>query len=414
MSRQTIRWLVIFSTLCIIGVIVTQIYWVRKALDMRERQFNQRVHLALQEVASKLAELNQVMLHNNPVEQLSSDYFLVNTNATVEPSLVEFYLKDSFTKHDIITDFQVGIYDCSTNKIFYAVALSTRNDNKKPTQAAGWLKSNKYPYYFGVKFPNQTGTIVSDLSGWIGSSLLILLAVACFGYALWVILRQKHLTEVQRDFINNMTHELQTPIATIRIAADVLNTSAIVQQPDRLKKYANIVKDESLRLQNQVETVLSMAKAEKNKLTLQTEWLDLHQLVETLTQKYEKGLTLHLKAASPYIHADRLHLSNVINNLVDNAFKYTPQNPDIQISTLQKNAEIVLSVKDNGIGIASEHQGKIFTKFFRVPTGNVHNVKGFGIGLSFVKQIVKAHGWRITLESELHKGSEFKIFIPVK
>ncbi|MCA0233218.1 MAG: HAMP domain-containing histidine kinase [Bacteroidetes bacterium] len=414
MSRNTIRLLIILSTLSIIGVIITQIYWVRKALDMRERQFNQRAHVALQEVANDLSKLNGVMLHNNPVEQLSSNYFLVNTNAMVDPALVEHYLKNRFQQNAIVSDFELGIYDCASNKMFYGVALSTRNDNKKPTQTANWLKSNKYPYYFGVRFPSQNISVISDLRGWIGSSLLVLLAVSFFGYALFVILRQRQLTEVQRDFINNMTHELQTPIATIRIAADVLNTPAIKDQPERLKKYTSIVKEEALRLQNQVETVLNMAKAEKNSLPLTIEWLDVHQIISSLANKYEINLTLHLNAIEPYIHADRLHLSNAISNLIDNAFKYTPQNPDIHLETVTQNGNLIIIVRDNGIGIAPEHHRKVFDKFYRVSTGNIHNVKGFGIGLSYVQQIVKAHQWKLDLKSELGKGSEFKIKIPLK
>jgi two-component system phosphate regulon sensor histidine kinase PhoR len=414
MSRKTIRLLVILSTLSIIGVIVTQIYWVRKALDMGERQFNQQVHVSLQEVAEQLAQLNAVMLHNNPVEQLSSNYFLVNTNSMVDPGILEHYLKTSFVRHNIITDFEVGIYDCASNKMFYGVALSTRNDNKTPTQTANWLKSNKYPYYFGVRFPNQNSAVINDLRGWIWSSLLVLIAVSFFGYALFVILRQKQLTEIQRDFINNMTHELQTPIATIRIAADVLNTPAIKDQPERLKKYTEIIKEEALRLQTQVETVLNMAKAAKNKLPLTIEWLDAHQIITSVAHKYEKDLTLRLNAVEPYIHADRMHFTNAISNLIDNAFKYTPQNPVILLETFNENGSLVVSVKDNGIGIAPEYRDKVFKKFYRIPTGNVHNVKGFGIGLSYVQQIAKAHQWRIQLKSEVNKGSEFKILIPLK
>jgi len=261
-------------------------------------------------------------------------------------------------------------------------------------------------------FPNIS--VISDLRGWIGSSLLVLLAVSFFGYALFVILRQRQLTEVQRDFINNMTHELQTPIATIRIAADVLNTPAIKDQPERLKKYTSIVKEEALRLQNQVETVLNMAKAEKNSLPLTIEWLDVHQIISSLANKYEINLTLHLNATEPYIHADRLHLSNAISNLIDNAFKYTPQNPDIHLETASQNGSLIITVRDNGIGIAPEHHRKVFDKFYRVSTGNIHNVKGFGIGLSYVQQIVKAHQWKLDLKSELGKGSEFKIKIPLK
>ena len=414
MPRATIRLLVLLSALSIIGVIVTQMYWVRRAFDLRERQFNQRVNVALQDVAEQLARVNKVMLQNNPVEQLATDYFLVNTNSMVNPTLLEHYLKTTFRKYDLVTDFEVGIYDCATDRMFYGVALSTSNDEKKPTQTANWLKTSKYPYYFGVRFPNHGMAIVSDLSGWIGSSLLVLVAISFFAYALFVILRQKQLTEIQRDFINNMTHELQTPIATIRIAADVLNTSAITSQPERLKKYVKIVQEETTRLQSQVETVLNMAKAEKNKLELKIEWLDIHQLIETIVEKYGPALTTKLHATEPYVHADRLHLTNAITNLLDNAFKYSPQSPVVNLSTSRQGDKIIVAVRDNGIGIAPEYQKNVFKNFYRVPTGNVHNVKGFGIGLSYVRQIAKAHGWKLELDSEIDKGSEFRIIIPQK
>jgi two-component system, OmpR family, phosphate regulon sensor histidine kinase PhoR len=395
-------------------VLVTQIYWVSKAFALRERQFNQRVHIALQDVAEQVATFNKVMLNNNPVEQLSPDYFLVNTNSHISPEILEHFLKQEFKRHDIISDFEVGVYDCTTDRMMYGVALSTKNEKQEPTTTANWVKSNKYPYYFGVRFPQQSLSVAGSLGGWIWSSALVLLAVGFFGYALSVILRQKQLTEVQRDFINNMTHELQTPIATIKIASDVLGTQAIGSQPERLKKYVKIIQEETQRLQQQVESVLNMAKAEKNKLPIQIEWLDAHLLIENLLSKYEDKVTASLLAETPYIHADKFLMTNAINNLIDNALKYSPSKSDVRLKTYNHDAMFIVSIKDNGIGIAPEHKSKIFKKFYRVPTGNIHNVKGFGIGLSYVQQIVKAHGWKIEVDSEVGKGSEFRLIVPIK
>ena len=414
MSRKTIRWLVLFSALSIVGVLIMQMYWVDRTLDLRKRQFNQRAHVALQEVAQRLAQLNNVMQSANPVEQLSPDYFLVNTNATIQPEVLEQFIKESFQKYNLITDFEVGIYDCTTNKIRYGLLMSTRNDVKSPVTTADWIKTDKYPYYFGIRFPEQENYLAGDLQGWIWSSVLVLIAVSFFSYALFVILRQKQLSEVQRDFINNMTHELQTPISTIRIAADVLKTPAIVTQPERYNRYVRIVEEEILRLQRQVEMVLNMAKAERKKLALELEWLDAHELIEKIAQPYEGKLTLDLRATSPYVEADRLHFGNLINNLIDNALKYSPKNPEVSVRTYNEGDKVVLAVRDNGIGIAPEHQKKIFEKFYRVPFGNVHNVKGFGIGLSYVRQIVKTHGWKLHLTSEPGQGSEFRVTIPKK
>ncbi len=389
-------------------------YWVNRTLDLRKRQFNQRAHVALQEVAERLTQFNGVMQSVNPVDQQSQDYFLVNTNATTQPEVLEQFLRESFQKHNLITDFEVGIYDCTTDRMRYGMLLSTRNDEKVPAATADWVKTDKYPYYFGIRFPEQENYLAGDLSGWIWSSILVLIAVSFFSYALFVILRQKQLSEVQRDFINNMTHELQTPISTIRIAADVLKNPKIASQPERHSRYVRIVDEEIMRLQRQVEMVLNMAKAERNKLALELEWLDAHELIVKAALPYEDRITLDLQATSPYVSADRLHFGNLINNLIDNALKYSPKNPEVCVSTFDEGNKLVLSVRDKGIGIAPGQQKKVFEKFYRVSEGNVHNVKGFGIGLSYVRQIVKAHRWKLNLKSEPDVGSEFLVFIPKK
>jgi two-component system phosphate regulon sensor histidine kinase PhoR len=414
MPRLTIRWLTVFSALLIIGVVVTQIYWVKQALDLRHRQFSQNAHVALQDVAEKLAKVNGVMQTTNPVEQLAPEYFLVNTNATTQPDLLEHFIKDSFQKHNLITDFEVGIYDCTTDKMRYGMFLSTKNNEKTSAPTSDWIKTDKYPYYFGVRFPQQDTYFAGTLTGAIWSSVLVLVAVCFFAYALFVILRQKHLSEVQRNFVNNMTHELQTPISTIRIAADVLNTEVIVSQPERHKRYVHIVQEEILRLQSQVEMVLSMAKAESNTLLLRKERIDVHQVVESILLPFEGRIQLDLAAMTPFVEADPFHFRNMISNLIDNALKYSPGKPDVWLKTVNRRNCLILSVEDKGLGIAPEFQKKIFTKFFRVPYGDVHNVKGSGIGLSYVKQIVKSHHWHLELESELGRGSVFRVSIPQK
>jgi two-component system, OmpR family, phosphate regulon sensor histidine kinase PhoR len=239
-------------------------------------------------------------------------------------------------------------------------------------------------------------------------------AVSFFAYALFVILRQKQLSEVQRDFVNNMTHELQTPISTIRIAADVLNSDNIVAQPQRHKRYVQIVQDEILRLQGQVEMVLSMAKAERDALALQKERLDARQMIESILLPYEEKVRFQANATHYLIEADPFHLRCMISNLVDNALKYSDDVPDVVVEAYNKGNNLVIAVRDQGIGIAPEYQKKVFNQFFRIPYGDVHNVKGFGIGLSYVKQIVRAHRWHLALESALGKGSTFKITIPQK
>lgn len=412
MSRRTIQLLTIFSALLIIGVVITQIYWVKQTLDLRHRQFNQNAHVALQDVAGKLAHVSGVMQTTNPVEQLSTEYFLVNTNATTQPDLLELFIKDSFQKHNLITDFEVGIYDCTTNRMRYGMSLSTKNNEKSPTATSNWVKTDKYPYYFGVRFPEQETYFAGSMTGAIWSSVLVLVAVSFFAYALFIILRQKQLSEVQRDFVNNMTHELQTPISTIRIAADVLNSESIIKQPERHNRYVRIVQEEILRLQGQVEMVLSMAKAERNALILKEETIDAHEVIQSLLLPFDDKIQFISDAANGVIRADPFHFRCMITNLIDNALKYSDDVPKVIVKTSNKNGNLLVSVQDQGIGIAPEYQKKIFNQFFRISSGDVHNVKGFGIGLSYVKQIVRAHGWLLELDSALGKGSTFKITIP--
>lgn len=409
MSRRTIQWLVVFSALSIIGVLLTQIYWVRRIIEIRNREFSQQAHVALQYVAEQLATVSNVMLQNNPVEQLSQDYFLINTNARTQPDILEHYLREAFTKHNIVADFEVGIYDCNTNAMQYGMLLSTRHQKKTPTQTANWLKTDKYPYYVGVRFPSQSASIPWQLEGWMWSSILIVIALGFFAYTLFVILRQKQLSDEQKDFINNMTHELQTPISSIRIASEVLENPAITLQPERYARYVNIVKDEIGRLQRQVELVLTTARAEKNMLDIRPEPIEVHKELDQLLEKYNGCIKTNLLARNDVIVADRDHFRGVISNLVDNAIKYSLGEPDVQIMTANQGKKMIISISDKGVGIAPDLQKKIFDKFYRVPSGDIHNVKGFGIGLSYVREIVRAHKWKLELNSRPGKGSQFKI-----
>jgi two-component system phosphate regulon sensor histidine kinase PhoR len=408
-SRKTIQWLVVFSALSIIGVLFTQIYWVKRIIEIRNREFSQQAHVALQHVAEQLAAVSNVMLQNNPVEQLSPDYFLINTNARTQPDILEHYLREAFTRHNVIADFEVGIYDCNTNAMQYGMMLSTRNLDKKPAPTANWLTTDKYPYYVGIRFPSQAGTLPWELEGWMWSSIVIMIALAFFAYALFVILRQKQLSDEQRDFINNMTHELQTPISSIRIASEVLENPAITTQPERYNRYVNIVKEEIGRLQRQVEMVLTTAKAEKNMLEIQLESLDAEAEIQSVLAKYYGTVQSSFHARDRIIQADRDHFRGLISNLLDNAVKYSVGVPDVQIETQNIGKKLAIIISDKGVGIAADQQKKIFEKFYRVPSGDIHNVKGFGIGLSYVKEIIRAHGWSLDLNSQPGKGSQFKI-----
>ena len=301
----------------------------------------------------------------------------------------------------------------------YGNYVSLRDANSKAEPAKKLPNWTNQGYYFGVQFPNREAQILNQMGIWSFSSIVLLLVIVFFAYTLFVILKQKRLSEIQKDFINNMTHEFKTPIATIAVSAEVLKNPEILKQPERLLNYTTIIENENNRLKKHVERVLQMARLDKEDIDLKKESINLHEVIQEVvagmrvTLNERRGIVeLHLEASRPMIKADRHHLTNVIYNLLDNAIKYCTDNPLIVIRTKQAGKGITLEMQDNGIGVNEEHQKRIFQKFFRVPTGNVHDVKGFGLGLNYVKQIVEAHHGKITVESVVGSGCTFRVFIP--
>jgi len=424
MKNSSIRLVIILATISIIGVIVTQVYWVRKTWSEKQYDFDYTARTALRRVAERHAVYTKTTLpQNNLINQLTQNYYVVNINTEIDVNLLEHFLKSEFIYSNLSIDFEYGIYDCHSAEMVYGKLVHPKlhASEKIKGKLPKWDGSD---YYFGVRFPTRADYIAQQLDMWIFSSLILLIVIIFFSYTLFVILKQKQLSEIQKDFINNMTHEFKTPISTIAISADVLLRPEIIQYPERLNNYAQIIKKENQRLKNQVERVLQMAELDKKKIDLKIEELNLHELVERIGKTFElkiqekQGqLDYELFAKNFIIKADTVHLTNILYNLLDNALKYTGQKaPHIRL--ISKNIVVgskkllVISIADNGIGISKENQKHIFKKFYRVSTGNLHDVKGFGLGLNYVKTIVKAQKWEIALESSLEKGSTFSIFIP--
>lgn len=410
--------IVILATLCIVGISITQLYWVKRAFDLKEGEFERTVTAALNNVAQQIYDIKDAPSPGiNPVKQLSTNYFVVMVNSEVNAGLLEFLLKTEFEKRNIAVDFEYGIYDCMREKMVYGnYVLLQGTQRTKASSLPNWSTEGSY---FGVQFPNREAHILNQMGIWTFSSLVLLLVIVFFSYTLFVILKQKRLSEIQKDFINNMTHEFKTPIASIAVSAEVLSDPGIVQTPERLLNYANIIQKENMRLKHQVERVLQMAQFDKEDVGVKKEKLDVHLLLQDairncnmlLMEKHGEVETM-LQANRHSITADRMHLTNVFTNLIDNAIKYCLEPPKIRIETHDTAKGIHIIIKDNGIGIAKEDHRKVFQKFFRVHTGNVHNVKGFGLGLSYVKSMIEMHEGTITLQSELGKGTTFTIFLP--
>jgi len=281
-------------------------------------------------------------------------------------------------------------------------------------------------HYFTVFFPDIDGVTIEELPNkvtpWYYLFAIILFVLVFFGFSLSIILRQKKLSEIKNDFINNMTHELKTPIATIRISSEtLLNIDSEKDESEKLQRYASIIYKENKRLESQVERVLNIAKLDRHEIKLKIETFCIHEIIEEAKENFEFNqleelggkITLDLKATDHLIKADVVHITNIINNLLDNAVKYCDKIPDIQISSSNAKGRIYVSVKDNGKGISRENLKYIFDKFYRVPTGNVHDVKGFGLGLYYVKTITEELGGTVSVRSSLGKGTEFVLSFPV-
>jgi len=419
MNNRDIKSIIILGALIIFSLLGMQFYWVYNSWKTGDSSFNQSVHIALRNVANYIAEYNNSELPpKDLIKRLSPDYYVVNINDHIDANILEHVLYIEMGKASLTADFQYGIYDCENDNMVYGNYCEMDEAESKETLTESLPKYNEFDYYFGVKFPTRSNFLVANLNFTIFFSLLSLLLTGFFIYTISFIIRQRRVSELQKDFINNMTHEFKTPISSIQLSSNVLLNDEKIQSDPRLSQYANIIKDQNSRLNDQVEKVLNLAKTERDQFKLNLEHISLHTLIQKILhnnqariQNSNARIHLDLNAPDDNIMADRLHLTNVLSNLLDNAIKYSKSQAEIKIETAQENGSLDLSIQDNGIGISKENQTKIFDKFYRVPTGNVHNVKGFGLGLFYVNNICEAHGWELNLESEINNGSTITINI---
>ena len=423
MSNKSLRIIFMLAVLCTVLVIITQFFWIRKAYDLEKSIFNTHVTSALKNVAVQLRALNN---NKSPVDsivtQVSDNYYTVKVDDKIDSTVLEHLLKRELLAQQIKTDFEYSVYDCETENMRYGKYVSFKKNVEievipEKTVFPRTIKGNNY---FGVNFPLLNDFLNQEMISWFISSGVLVLFLLILAYAIFIIFRQKRLSEIQKDFVNNMTHEFKTPLATIKISSEVLKNPNIINNPERLLNYATIINNETLHLTHQVERVLQMAKSDRDKLELNIETVALKPMLLDIIDKTYKPLLrtrggdirIFFKPDDVSINIDRLHMKNVISNLLDNAIKYCVRTPEIDIRCEDTGAGINISIKDNGIGISKENIKHIFNKFYRIPTGNLHDVKGFGLGLNYVKLICKLHGGSVSVTSELEKGSEFCIFIP--
>jgi two-component system phosphate regulon sensor histidine kinase PhoR len=439
MGRRSIGTLMLLATLSVIGVVVIQLLWLRQASRYHreqvalnqeqaaqlEKQFNDRVVMALTDVTEQILSINKDPSDLfDAVRQERPNYFVVTINDTLHPYLLEALLRKEFGRRHIDEDFEYGVYDCFTDSIVYGNYVSLGSTPRDSMPHSELLKLDKDGHYFGVYFPLRKSTLWSEDPGmgwtWLFPAVVTLIVFSFFSYSVWVIMRQKRLSEMKNDFIGNMTHELKTPISTIALSSEVISDPAIVHEPERLQEYARIIRSENERLRTQVERVLQLSTLDKGSMRMNKEPVDLHEVARAACSSIklpaqERGMKVEseLGAAQHTVLGDRVHLANAVFNLLDNAVKYGRPGTPIVLRTAQKGGELLLSVKDQGIGIRPEDQKHIFERFYRVHTGNVHDVKGFGLGLHYVQQIALGHGGGISVRSSPGQGSTFTLSLPL-
>jgi len=490
LEKHNIKFITALVCIALLGLILTQLYWAKNAIKLKEQHFNQGTIEALNSVVYKLEKFNAadrithklnirkqgIRLDKKKVkfslsEELQSD----SNGVVVKKTKQRLFTNDGDSAHiefmdttddsyrwinhqsEVVNDvfdelISINVYKDYKQKFNtsildsliraelhdngidagYKFKVLTDDQIKNPTSEIKKFIDSPYrvnltpdhifiqPYYLAVIFPHQQTYILNRLWWMFGASTLMILSlIVSFYFALSIIFKQKKLSEIKNDFISNMTHEFKTPISTISLACEALNDKSIEKTAERMSAYVGMITDENKRLGLLVENVLQTAILDKGEFKLKLQEFNIHQLIlqviENMRLQVEnkQGLILtELDAVDSKILADLVHCTNIIFNLIDNALKYTPEYPEIKIISRNILNGVEIAVKDNGIGISKDNHKKIFDTLYRIPTGNVHDVRGFGLGLSYVKAVIEKHNGTIRVESEPGKGSCFYVYLP--
>ncbi len=430
----------ILISLSLLGLIYFQVIWLKTAKETKEKQLRENIFLASTEAAEQLMEDNNGFMSLNK----KSELFIANEKIKLDllrPSVIQRYSKDeigaiirkSMDKHFLegipfefaVSDNNIMGDQVQSENFFRYFSDSAHNTNiaipLQPPPGSNYENLSKEEFLV-IIVPHQNAIIFREIFWFIlGTIIFTLIIVTAFFLTIRALLRQKKLSEIKTDFINNMTHEFKTPIATISLAVDALRNEKVVNDPAKTGYFIGIIKEENRRMNKQVETILQAALFDKQELQLNMKKLPAHELITkalnniSLPVAEKNGrLEVALSASNDLIMADEVHFINLINNLLDNAVKYSKEEGLlIKLTTENAGKYIRILIEDNGIGMSKETLNRIFEKFYRAHTGNIHNVKGFGLGLSYVKSMVEYHDGSIKADSTLGKGSSFTILIPV-
>jgi two-component system, OmpR family, phosphate regulon sensor histidine kinase PhoR len=421
MKKNVFLLIVLINSAALLGLFFTQIFWIREAHHLINDQFTTSVRVALKGAVNQLLENELKEEKNILLLQSDSLHYSLPEASFISRSVLESKIAEEFSALDVGDDYKFGIIDLKNHTILAGKSEGYEKElfnSPNRVTLAGFRDADNY--FVAAYIPGQNANILKELFHWIIVSILFgIVLMIGFPVSLFIFNRQKRLSGMKTDFINNMTHEFKTPIATISLASEMLLKKQVQDDPEKAEKYARIIFDENTRLQNHVEQILSVSMLERGQVRLKKRETDIHLLISEIVSNFsitvaerDGKIRTHFCATNYKMDVDPSHLTSVIINLLDNANKYSADKPWIRIGTQNSDNGLVITVEDKGIGIGLENQRLIFRNLYRVPTGNIHHVKGFGIGLYYVKTIVEAHGGHINLKSEINKGSRFDVYLP--
>lgn len=417
--------IVVLISLSVIGILFIQMSWIQNAFALKQDEFERGVDNSLIKIREslhdrflfKISETVGYMNEETRENKLRNDFAVLGNFSNEE---IRDIIDKALAQNNIRYKYEYGITNIFKNVIFqsegYRVTDNMYHIDLAPRDA---IKSQETLFLYIKVNKNQ---VIGEMWWMIVSSIVFTcIIILAFTLTVRTLFNQKKISEIKSDFINNMTHELKTPLATISLAIDALTNEKVIHDTEKIKLYSGMIKEENKRMNKQVEKILQAARLEKEELKLNLQELDVRQVISKVTdnlalqlQEKNGALNLRLNATNHTIIADEVHFSNIIFNLLDNAMKYSNNAPYIEVETSNSHDNLSIKIKDNGIGMDKETQSRIFEKFFRAHTGNLHNVKGFGLGLSYVKAIVDAHDGKIKVESTPGKGSTFTLTFPLK
>ncbi|WP_317899870.1 sensor histidine kinase [Aurantibacillus circumpalustris] len=397
------------SSIALLVVLIIQVNWILETAKIKEELFTEKANIVLSRTAEAVS--SDSTMRTNIESGLSKE------EVSRIDSLLMFYMR--FYNIRIAYYFEVKPGQSSLKK---DTAIAHTPYTKFADTYTQCLKENNGSNALELKlvFPDKEEFIIEEMGiPFISSVLLILIVGVMFWRTSVSLLKEKQISEHTTDFLNNMTHEFKTPLTNIALAGKMMIKESNSKQEEKVKHYCGIILEENEKLSRQVEQVLSMTALERGEIPIQKTDLDIHQLINdsikcihVQIENANGGLLLNLNAEKFAIKGDKTHLTNALCNLIDNAIKYSEEKPEIKIETTNNTQNLIIQISDSGIGIDSEYHEKVFEKFFRVPTGNVHDVKGFGLGLAYIKKIIELHGGKIELESERGEGTTFIISLP--